>query len=438
LRINSAATTSYSYAETSYANPHAATSIGGTSLTYDNNGNVSGYGSKGYVWDYKNRLLETGNGSASSTFVYDYNLNRIKRVADGVTTYFPNDLYNAANSTSTKQIFAGGMLVATVEGNGNSTTTRYDHADQLASVNVITDSIGNEVQTLDYYPFGEKRINHGNTTSQRQFIGEEFDSQSNLNYLNARYYDAARGQFLSEDPVFWEESSNQSLGNPQSLNSYSYSDNNPINRSDPSGRFSINSALRTIATALQSLLRSLSNYSNSSIAQKQSENQNIKAPSNSSNNANTILSPSSWVSQMPDPYGCFDKCVEMAGYKPSGQIDIAKYDANGNLKSLPNAKGGASTIDQYLSNGSPVIVGVNRGDKVTTANNNNATEHFVVINGSNYDDKGKYYTFFDPGTSRQDAGTSPSNRLYVNPDSSLSGTTQYNGANYMVTEIKTK
>ena len=32
---------SYSYAGTGYANPHAVTSVGGTSYTYDNNGNVT-------------------------------------------------------------------------------------------------------------------------------------------------------------------------------------------------------------------------------------------------------------------------------------------------------------------------------------------------------------------------------------------------------------
>ena len=55
--------------------------------------------------------------------------------------------------------------------------------------------------------------------------------------LNARYYDSARTQFLSQDPIFL--SSSQNLSDPQSLNSYSYSEGNPIVRSDPGGRYSI-------------------------------------------------------------------------------------------------------------------------------------------------------------------------------------------------------
>jgi RHS repeat-associated protein len=53
--------------------------------------------------------------------------------------------------------------------------------------------------------------------------------------LQARYYDGSKGEFLSEDPVFLGNPADQDLTNPQSLNSYSYANDNPINRSDPSG-----------------------------------------------------------------------------------------------------------------------------------------------------------------------------------------------------------
>ena len=47
---------SYSYAWMGYANPHAVTSAGGTSYTYDNNGNVTAIGSLDYSWNWRNRL----------------------------------------------------------------------------------------------------------------------------------------------------------------------------------------------------------------------------------------------------------------------------------------------------------------------------------------------------------------------------------------------
>jgi RHS repeat-associated protein len=55
--------------------------------------------------------------------------------------------------------------------------------------------------------------------------------------LNARYYDSSRAQFLTEDPIFL--SSSQNLQDPQSLNAYAYSEDNPVTNEDPSGRYSL-------------------------------------------------------------------------------------------------------------------------------------------------------------------------------------------------------
>lgn len=71
-------------------------------------------------------------------------------------------------------------------------------------------------------------------SEQRKFIGQEYDVATELNYLNARYYDAKRGQFVSQDPIFWNPTQ-EILADPQQLNSYSYARNNPINASDPNG-----------------------------------------------------------------------------------------------------------------------------------------------------------------------------------------------------------
>jgi RHS repeat-associated protein len=105
----------------------------------------------------------------------------------------------------------------------------------------VTDGSGAVVQVLDYYPYGSRRINSGSQVSDRQFIGERYDASTDLNYLNARYYEANRGQFLSEDPVFWEigqtPDGKAALSNPQSMNSYAYAGGNPITNKDPNGRF---------------------------------------------------------------------------------------------------------------------------------------------------------------------------------------------------------
>jgi RHS repeat-associated protein len=58
--------------------------------------------------------------------------------------------------------------------------------------------------------------------------------------LNARYYNPNQGQFISQDPVFWEigltQDGKNALSNPQALNSYGYANDNPITGKDPNGR----------------------------------------------------------------------------------------------------------------------------------------------------------------------------------------------------------
>ena len=100
---------------------------------------------------------------------------------------------------------------------------------------------GEVTQTLDYYPYGSQRIATGSFSEQRRFIGEEYDPDTEFSYLNARYYQGSRGQFMSQDPVFWEigitQDGKNALTHPQSLNSYAYANNNPVRFSDPQGRW---------------------------------------------------------------------------------------------------------------------------------------------------------------------------------------------------------
>ncbi len=141
-----------------------------------------------------------------------------------------------------KHIFANGKLVATVETVGATSTPYYVHADHLGSSNVLTGVNGDLIEVSDYYPYGALRIDDQTEdfVEQRKFIGEEYDPEIELSYLNARYYDGERGQFLRQDPVFWEVGQTQDgkaiLANPQLHNSYSYAGNNPIVGKDPNGR----------------------------------------------------------------------------------------------------------------------------------------------------------------------------------------------------------
>jgi RHS repeat-associated protein len=235
----------------SYANPDAVTSLTlGTStktFTYDTDGNLLSNGTATNTWNYKNQLLQSAIGSASSSYAYDYLGQRVELRENATTTILPTTNYNVAFGTSTstasttvKSVFANGVLVATVQGNSGATgTLYYDLADQLGGLNLVEATSGAGQETLSYYPFGQIRVDKkaGSFTSGQKikYIGQQYDAGTQLSYLNARYYNGAQGQFLSQDPMFLGNQGNQNIADPQSLNAYSYSEDNPITKSDPRG-----------------------------------------------------------------------------------------------------------------------------------------------------------------------------------------------------------
>lgn len=133
------------------------------------------------------------------------------------------------------------------------------------------------VQVLDYYPFGDERIDNqtGGVDEQRKFADTERDTETGLDYAQNRYYANERGQFISIDLVFWSTGTTLQngapnstsgsglspnttsgyrptsgmgrsgpnpeqmawLADPQAQNSYSYARNNPIVNKDPDGLF---------------------------------------------------------------------------------------------------------------------------------------------------------------------------------------------------------
>lgn len=243
---------SFTYGETGLANPHAATVINGLGLSYDNNGNVTGYGTAGYAWDYRNRMSSAGNGTATSTYAYDHSIARVSKTVGGVTTRYPSNLYEHSSATTTKHLYLGDTLVASVNGTGTTTaSTTWAYQDHLNSTRVVTNEDGDPIQSLSYTPFGAQESNVASTSIQQsnRYIGQVYDEESDLSYLQARMYNGANGKFLSQDPTFLAIGDNQKLQtliqrdqtevlkNPQSLNSYSYALNNPITFKDPEGEY---------------------------------------------------------------------------------------------------------------------------------------------------------------------------------------------------------
>ncbi len=124
----------------------------------------------------------------------------------------------------------------------------YHHEDHLtdsasslrADFNVDTDDMGNVLVVLDYYPYGDVRLDEQSSSYENdyKFTGKEKDEDTGLYYYEARYYDSGIGRFTAIDPMA-KLSPETFLKDPQQLNSYTYVRNNPLGAIDPDGLLTI-------------------------------------------------------------------------------------------------------------------------------------------------------------------------------------------------------
>lgn len=164
---------------------------------------------------------------ATTSFVYDGNNKRVKKIAPGYTRLYIDKLYECVDGNCGKFIFAGNMRIAGIFGGA----TYYYQPDHQGSTSSITDTNGEWVESIAYYPFGETRQEDlaGPLTMTHKYTGQELDDETGLYNYGARLYDPAVGRFLTPDSIVPD------YRNPQSLNRYSYTLNTPLRYNDPTG-----------------------------------------------------------------------------------------------------------------------------------------------------------------------------------------------------------
>ena len=201
-------------------------------FVYDFSGNVK-TDAVGNQFDYDAESRQTSFNNGATTYTYDGEGRRVKKVTGVTTTVF---VYNVT----------GQMVAEYANGSSPSGGTSYLMSDHLRSTRVVTDSEGNVKARHDYLPFGEEiganisarttAMMYGAADSTRQrFTGHERDSESGLDFMQARYCSASLGRFTSPDPTLLSVKGE----NPQSWNRYVYVSNNPLAHIDPLGLWSI-------------------------------------------------------------------------------------------------------------------------------------------------------------------------------------------------------
>ncbi len=224
-------------ATTSFNNANRIVQSGSTAYSYDNDGNlISQTGPAGtttYSWDSRNRLsaITTSKGQ-NTTFLYDFAGNLLEQSYSGPTlnlteTFILDDLTNVAYETVSNgtaySILSGRAIdshLATVQPNGQ---VQYGLADAINSTIATAEQTGSVKGKFLYEPFGQTTASGSNYAFE--YTGR-VQSETNLYYNRARFYNSQTGRFISEDPL--------GFGGGDS-NLYRYVGNAPTGLTDPTG-----------------------------------------------------------------------------------------------------------------------------------------------------------------------------------------------------------
>ncbi|MGX9887002.1 RHS repeat-associated core domain-containing protein [Streptomyces sp. NPDC002276] len=246
-------TKNYCYGNATH--PHALTATtlsacAGVTATYvydatgDTTTRPNGTDTQGLTWTPEGQLdtltekSSTGTTKSTTSQIYDADGTLlIRRNASGESVLYLDDgtEVHLDTSTSTAKYWAqryysaDGQTVALRTNKSGTQTLSWLVGDQHGTSSLTVDATTQAVTKRYLTPFGAPRSGGtGTWPDDKAFLGATTDATTGLTQIGAREYDPTTGRFLSVDPVL-------STSDAQSLNGYTYADNNPVSNSDPTG-----------------------------------------------------------------------------------------------------------------------------------------------------------------------------------------------------------
>ncbi|GMU65361.1 MAG: hypothetical protein AMXMBFR36_16350 [Acidobacteriota bacterium] len=204
-----------------------------TNFIFDANGNLVSRTSASDTWTYEwtarsqlARVLR--NGVEQARFGYDALGRRVQKVVgtDSYTFVYDGDEVaerRGSSSGTTRHFHGPGVDEWLARQNLAAGSTDYYFSDHLGSILAVSDPGGTEVLQRRYDAWGV--LEAGADGAGPAFTGREWDSEIDLYYYRARYYDPTLGQFISEDPIDFKNG----------LSRYAYVLGQPTGLVDPSG-----------------------------------------------------------------------------------------------------------------------------------------------------------------------------------------------------------
>ena len=198
-------------------------------IGYDANGNWYGMQGSMNTWNMENQLVSNGSvDGGGNTLMYTYDPWGKRVMQYSVASGQPGTGTLYFYGITGKRLAACSIYGAWPYGFSCSFPL-YFGSRPLEAVDRLGSVRANQNVPIAYYPWGEERTTTPDATDKfgtyfRDFPGED--------YANARYYNGNMGRFYSPDPKGRKAARPSS---PRTWNRYTYANDDPVNRYDPSG-----------------------------------------------------------------------------------------------------------------------------------------------------------------------------------------------------------
>ena len=232
-KVGSTTTNYYTYGNSAWRD--LLTAYGGNTITYSGGNPTKYYDGSTFTWTQGRRLATAKVGSTNISYTYDMAGVRSSKTV-GSTKYD----FTTLSGLVTRQTGGGKTIDFVYDENNQPLAMKYNNTLYYYVLNAqgdvvrIVNSSRSVVASYTYDPWG-KIISSSGTLADinpLRYRGYYYDSETGFYYLQSRYYDPEIGRFINADSY----ASTDATG-LLSTNMFAYCENDPVNRSDPSGEF---------------------------------------------------------------------------------------------------------------------------------------------------------------------------------------------------------
>ena len=225
--------TSHSYTYGNGAWRDLLTAYDGKSITYSGGNPTKYYNGSTFTWTQGRKLATAKVGNTNISYTYDMAGVRSSKTV-GSTTY----KYTTLSGLVTRQTGGNATIDFVYDESNQPLAMKYNGKVYYYVLNAqgdvvrIVDGSRNVVASYSYDPWGKIISSSGTLANVNplRYRGYYYDSETGFYYLQSRYYDPAIGRFINADSY----ASTDMVG-LLSTNMFSYCENNPVMRVDPTG-----------------------------------------------------------------------------------------------------------------------------------------------------------------------------------------------------------